>query len=72
MSCLDSKNMSPTPTQGPSASSTNVSMGISRLWVGSAKVKELSVAALMTEIAETRTMYTAALTSMTLDELIGK
>ncbi|SVA70803.1 uncharacterized protein METZ01_LOCUS123657, partial [marine metagenome] len=49
--------MSPTPTHGPSASSTNVSMGIILLWVGSAKVRELSVAALMTEIAETRTIY---------------
>jgi hypothetical protein len=42
------------------------------LLVGSANVRVLSVAALMTEIAETKMMYTSALNRRTLKELIGE
>ena len=72
MSCLDNRKISPTPTHGPSFSSTYDSIGMILLLVGSANVRVLSVAALMTEIAETKMMYTSALNRRTLKELIGE
>ncbi len=42
------------PTEGPKASSTRECIGISLLFVGSAKTRDVIVAALMTEITETK------------------
>ena len=53
-SCLVNKNTNPTPTKGPRASSTNVSIGISLRLVGSANTNVFAVAARITEVIETR------------------
>ena len=56
ISCLERRKIRPMPTEGPSASSTRECIGISLLLVGSAKTSDVIVAALMTEITETKKM----------------